>query len=233
MKKSIALAFASLLCAPALHAFEVTGGSVSLGYSSLTDSDLNDINKTSLGGSLEFGIAREFSVQADLSLAKFGLTDIDSRSLGLHAIYHASENTSLGGFLGRDRIEDVNLDFIGVEAGHQMGRFGVEGYLGHAEAEGIDGTVLGLQGDYTLGEYSSVGMRYDNINVEGYDASRVSLTGEFGASPGFAITGEIGNADIESVGSEMFAGVGVRINFGAKRGATFRDRSVANLLPGL
>lgn len=232
MKKSIALAFAGLLFVPAAHAFEVTGGEVSLGYSGLTDSALNDATRTTLGGSLEFGISHEFSVQGDLSVSKFGLTHIDSRSLGLHAIYHASEDTSVGGFLGRDRIEGSNLDFFGVEIGHQMGQFGAEGYISHAEIEGVSGTVLGLEGNYAVNDYATVGMRYDNINVDGLDASRLSLTGEIGATPGLAITGEIGNADLEGLGSEMFAGIGVRINFGAKRGATFRDRSVANLLPG-
>lgn len=242
MKKSIALALTGLFCATAAHAFEVTGGSVSLGYSGLTDGDLNDFNKTTLGGSLEFGVSQAFSLQGDLSLSKFGMTEdaaavlgvskIDSRSLGMHAIYHASENTSVGAFLGTDRIESTDLNFIGVEAGHQMGQFGLEGYLSRGKLEGITGTVLGLEGNYAVGEYTTLGLRYDNIDIEGFDSSRLSLTGEIGATPGFAVTGEIGNADLEDIGSELFMGIGVRVNFGAKRGATFRDRSVANLLPG-
>jgi len=63
MKKSVALALVGLLCAPAVHAFEVTGGEVSLGYSGLTGSSANDLTKTAMGGSLEFGITHQFSVQ--------------------------------------------------------------------------------------------------------------------------------------------------------------------------
>lgn len=233
MKKSVALAFAGLLCAPAVHAFEVTGGEVSLGYSGLTGSSVNDVTKTAMGGSLEFGIAPGFSVQGDLGLSKFGRTDSDSHSMGLHAIYHVNEATSVGGFLGRDRIDGTNLDFFGVEIGHQIGQFGAEGYIGHAEIAGGSGTVLGMEGNYALGDTATVGLRYDNIDLGNLDTSRLSLTGEIGVLPGLSLTGEIGSADVAGFDSEMFAGIGVRVNFGDRRGTTFRDRSVMNLLPGL
>ncbi|MFE3838115.1 porin [Pseudogemmobacter sonorensis] len=232
MKKSILLALAGAAFASSAHGFEVVGGSVAIGYSAFTEE--TDVNKLNFGGQLEFGLSREFSLQGDVNLSKFGLTDIDNRSIGLHGIYHLSSETSLGAFIGTDRVEGANVDFYGIEAGHQFGQFGLEGYLSRADLEGVaDGTVIGLKGEYAITPAALVGVRFDNINVDGYDASRLSLTGQYAFTEGFAVTGELGNADIDTYGSETFFGLGVKVSFGAKRGATFDQRSVVDLLPGL
>lgn len=230
MRNPIALALAGILCTSAAQAFEVTGGSVDLGFSAFTDDF--DANKTTLGGALEFGIVRAVSVQADLGLTQFGLTEVDNTNFGLHGIYHLGEATSGGLYLGRDRVEGADIDLYGLEIGHQQGQFTAEGYLGHAEAAGGSGTLLGLRGGYALSDSATLGARYDNVNLEGYDISRLSLTGEYAMTDGFALNAEVGSFDAEGVGSEMFLGLGVKASFGAKRGATFERRSLVDLIPG-
>ncbi|MBN2631350.1 MAG: hypothetical protein JXR75_12530 [Rhodobacteraceae bacterium] len=211
----------------------MTGGSLSLGYSTLTDSDLDALNKVTLGGSLEMGFSKQFSVQGDLGLSKFGYSDIDNLNFGLHAIFHVSDTTSLGAFAGRDDFDGGDLDYFGIELGHQSGPIGLETYISEADADGETGAVFGLAGNYAFSDTASLGLAYDKINVDGYGASTIALNGEFIATPGLGLTGEVGSADIEGLGSEVFMGIGVKVNFGAKRGATFTQRSVVDLLPGL
>lgn len=234
MKHILSLALAGLFCASAVQAQEVTGGTIQLGYSSFIGGGGNtDVNKLTLGSSLEYGFSQQFSVQGDFALMKYGLSNVDTANFGLHGIFHINDTTSVGGFIGQDRIEGDGLDYFGFEIGHQVGAIGTEAYISRADSGvGVKGTVLGIKGEYAVNEVTSVGARFDNINVQGIDASRFALTGEVAATPGLALTGELGQARIETLGSEAYIGVGVKVNFGAKRGATFDRRSIVDLLPG-
>lgn len=234
MKQSLSLALASFLCVTSAQAFEVNGGSVSLGYSSFVGkSNATDVNKLAFGASLEFGITQQFALQTDFSIANFGLTDLDNTNLAVHGIGHLNEQTSVGAYVGKDRLAGIDQSYFGFEVGHQMNAFGTEAYVTFAEDDGSHGTVLGFKGDYKLGETSSVGAKFDNLNVEGFDATRVALTGEMGVAKDVTLTGEVGSVRFEDVGSESYVGIGLKMNFGAKRGATFDRRSLIDLLPGL
>ena len=233
MKQIFSLALAGTLCASAVQAFEVTGGSISLGYSSFVGGDgASEVNKVSLGSSLELGFSQHFSMQGDFALSKLGATELDFANFGLHGIGHLNENTSLGAFIGQDRLEGESLNYFGFEVGHQAGAFGTEAYVTFAEESGVSGTVVGIKGEYSVSDTAMIGARFDNLNVEGFDASRFALTGEVVAMPGLSLTSEVGQARIRSLGSESYFGVGVNVNFGAKRGATFDQRSIVDLLPG-
>lgn len=233
MKHSLILALAGLSCATAAQAFEVTGGSLSLGYSSFVGgSDATDVNKLSLGSSMELGLSHQFALQGDFSLTQFDATNTDNLNFGLHAIVHANESTSVGAYVGRDRFEGQNLNYFGFEVGHQAGMIDTQGYVTFAKDGGSDGTVIGVKGDYAFTDTAMIGARFDNLNVDGADASRLSVTGEMEALPGVTLTGELGRARVESLGSETFVGVGVKVNFGEKRGTTFDRRSILDLLPG-
>ncbi|MDO8882552.1 MAG: hypothetical protein U0934_12820 [Pseudotabrizicola sp.] len=233
MKHTLSLALAGLFCASAVQAFEVTGGSLSLGYSSfIGSSPATDVNKLSLGSSMEFGLSQQFSVQGDFALTKFNATNLDNTNFGLHAIFHVNESTSVGAFIGRDRIEHENLNYFGVEVGHQAGAFGTEAFLTIAKDGGSNGTVIGVKGEYSLTDSAMLGARFDLLNVDGADAAKFAIIGEVAALPGLNLTGELGQARIDGIGSEAYVGVGVKVNFGAKRGATFDRRSIIDLLPG-
>ncbi|MFT4150169.1 MAG: hypothetical protein QM656_08230 [Paracoccaceae bacterium] len=232
MARFLALAAAGMLLAPAAQAVEVTGGSVALEYSGLIDSDTNDVNKATAKGSIEFGFDRAFSVQGDMAFTKFGLIDDSGNSLGLHAIWHLSDATSAGLYVGREEI-DGHSNFYGLEMGHGFDRFAGEGYLGRVEDGDDHGTAFGLRGDYSISDMMKVGMRFDTLNIEGTDLSRLSLTGEMALADNFTLTGEVGSADYDSGGSQTFVGVGVKMNFGATRGATFQQRGILEMAPGL
>ncbi|NPD13857.1 hypothetical protein HOY34_01420 [Xinfangfangia sp. D13-10-4-6] len=219
--------------ASAAGAAEFVGGTISLSYSGLADSDLNEINKTSLNGRVQVGFSREFSIQAGLGQTWLGLSDFDSTSLDLHGIYHLSESSSVGAFFGRDEIEGYGANFAGLEAGHKVGQFGGEAYIAHAKDGDSSGNLYGIRAAYDLSDYGNIGARFDQIDIEGFDVSRLSLTGEFKPTPGFSLTAEVGSAKFDSLGSEMFVGVGLNVHFGANNGTTFDKRSLLDILPGL
>lgn len=231
--KRAALTILLLAAAPAAQAFEITGGSVELGYSGFTGNLLKKLDKTTLSGQMEIGFSQAFSVQADLGFMVFGFNDENARNFGLHSIYHVSDTTSLGMYFGQDRILGGSLSITGVEVGHQAGMVGLEGYLTYAKDSVEDGLVFGGSAGLDLSDSAGIGLRYDRADVDGTDFSRLALTGEYTLASGLALTGELGSADIADSGSEPFFGIGARMTFGANRGATFGNRSVLNLLPGL
>ena len=221
-----------LLAAAPAQAFEITGGSVELGYSGFTDNLLKKVDKTTLAGQIEVGFSPAFSMQADLGFMNFGFSDEEAHNIGLHSIYHISDLTSLGMYFGQDRLDGGNLSITGVEVGHQAGALGLEGYLTYAKDSAEDGFVFGARADWDLSDIAGIGLRYDRADLDSGDVSRLTLTGQDTLASGLALTGELGSADIGAAGSEPFFGIGAKMTFGAQRGATFNDRSVLDLLPG-
>ena len=222
----------------AAQAVEVTGGSVDLSYSAFLDE--TDIDKTSFEGSLEMAFDRNWAAQVDVGYDSFGFTGVDATSVGLHGIYHLNEETSFGAFYTHERAElyglDDEADILGLEFGHESGRFEFEGYLGRGEAAGFDGTMFGLSGRYALSDRVGVTGAIDRIEVEGVDLQSLSLKVDGEVSDSLNLYVELGSGKADLLGaseSEPFVGVGGKVTFGAKRGATFERRSIADLLPGL
>ncbi len=231
--KRAALTAVLLAAAPAAQAFEITGGQMELGYSSYTDNLLKKLDKIGINGSIEVGFSQMFSMQADLGFMNFGFNDADATNFGLHSIYHLSDTTSAGFYFGQDRVSGGSLSITGLEIGHQAGMVGLESYLTYAKDSADDGMVFGASAGLNLSDMAEIGVSYDRIDVDSSKASRLALTGEYTMGNGFAITGELGSVDIKGSGSEPFFGIGGKMTFGADRGATFGERSVLNLLPGL
>lgn len=220
------------LGAPAVQAAEVTGASLGIDYSAFTDDSTGTVSKTALSGSLELGFDRNFGLQGDLSLGRFGLSDADTASVALHGLYHASENASLGAFFGRDEIEGKGYNFYGAEVGFEQGQFNGDAYVAAGEFSSIDGTLMGIGVGYDATEAFTLGASYDSLDVEGYDLSRAQLEAEYRIDR-FALTAQLGSAEIENAGSETYFGLGAKFSFGAKRGATFDQRGVLAVWPGL
>ncbi len=235
MFRSLAAAAALFaLSAPATLAQQVTGGSLTLSHSAFTDD--GDFAKTSLGGSVELGFSREFGLQADVGLNRLNAADETATNLVLHGIYHLSEDTSAGLFLGLDHIDGESQSFVGLEFGHQSGRTGFEGYLGRAEDSGVSGTMLGLSTRYAVTEGAGIGLSVDRGEVEDVRLTRYSLNGDIAVAPNMTIFGEVGTLHGSVPGasdSEGYVKLGGKITFGAKRGTTFGQRSLLNVLPGL
>lgn len=219
-------------CASTALAGDFTGGSIGLGYSAFTNDDAGTIDKTSLGGSIEYGFDRNVSVQGDLTLSKFGLTDADAQNVTLHGIFHLDEATSFGAFIGHDEVESLGLTFYGLEAGHEVGQFEGETYIAYGEDDGVDGTLFGLSGLYNVNDAFGFGASYDRLDVESVALNRVALEAEY-RMQNVILSAELGQLDAEDAGSETFFGIGARLSFGAKRGTTFERRGLIDTLPGL
>lgn len=217
------------------HAVEVTGADITLGYSAFTED--NDFNASALEGSLEVGFNKQFGVQLDLGYHKFGAIDDDATTATLHGIYHVDDATSLGLFYGRDSALGGNIDFYGIEAGHEYDRFDVEGYVAHGEESGFSGTVVGLSGAYAATDSFKLGLSLDNADFDGgVTVRRVGVKGAYDFGTAASVYAEIGSLNGKVGGfsdSETFVGVGASFSFGADRGATFGQRGLAHLIPGL
>lgn len=236
MKNSLcALVGASLCIATTAQAVEVTGGSVQLKYSAFTEE--TDFDRVNIEGSLEIGFNRSFSTQIDLGHNNFGVTDADGTNFGLHGIYHVNETTSLGAFYTREDIENTDLDFFGVEAGFELGAFDFEGYVGSVDGEGDSETAFGLGGRYGFGSGFGVSLDYEDVgdsDVASLSTTTITLDKDVGENLNLFV--ELGSAEVESAGfseSEAFVGIGGRYVFGADRGATFKQRGLLRIIPGL
>ncbi len=230
----IAVMGVSFLCAPAVQAAEITGGSVGLSYSAFADD--TDFSRLSIEGSLEVGFDRNVSLQFDLGHDRFGETDVDGTTYGLHGIYHLDEMTSLGAFYTNERTEGDDFDIFGVEAGHESGRTEFEGYLAGVDYDGGSSTLFGLSGRYALDNGLGLGASYDKFDDDFGDISTLAVRLDRDVSASTNLHLEIGSAKVSAGGfsdSEMFVGLGGTIAFGADRGATFERRGVLKLIPGL
>lgn len=232
--KSILISAACIaaLVAHGSFAGEVTGGSLGLGYSAFTDTSAGTVNKTSLDASLEYGFNRDFGLQGDVSIGRFGWSDFDTSSVGLHAIYHVSENASLGAFAVHDVVNGAGQNFYGAEAGFEQGQIAGNVYAAAGSNSGVTGRLLGLGGTYHVSPGFSLGASYDRLDVSTLEASRLQLETEFHLDK-VTLSAQLGSADVNNAGSETYFGLGAKVNFGAKRGATFEQRGLLAVLPGL
>ncbi|MFN3971707.1 MAG: hypothetical protein ACK4L4_10060 [Gemmobacter sp.] len=228
-------AAALLVSAPAAMAQQVTGGSLSLSHSFLTDE--SSISKTTLLGAVEVGLNRDFSLQFDLGLNRLNEVKENTTNFVLHGIYHLNENTSAGLFAGTDRADGESVNFIGFEFGHVAGQTGFEAYAARGEEQGISGTILGLSTRYAATPQFGIGVSVDQLDIGVANARRYSVNGDYDVVPNFKVFGELGVVRgsvplAELSGSEGYVKLGGKITFGAKRGTTFGQRSLTNLLPG-
>ncbi|MCI2393453.1 porin [Aliiroseovarius sediminis] len=229
---------ATLAAAPAL-AVEITGGDVSLSYSAFTED--TDLSRVAIEGSVEVGFTRAFSMQFDLARYEFGFADDGVTTGTVHAIFHVSDVTSVGAFYGREDIDGTSLDLYGAEVGHEMGALDLEAYIGHGEEAGVSGTAFGLAADYNINDRFAIGVAYDRVDFDGdFNIHKTALRASYAAADRFSVFGEVGSfgmgADYYGVtldASTNYVGFGVEYAFGAKRGATFGERGLTRMLPGL
>ncbi|SDW20266.1 porin [Litoreibacter albidus] len=237
MKSSIHALAALALCAtiqPAA-AFELTGGSVDLGYSAFADD--TDFSKLSLQGSVEAAFTRNFGAQLDLSYHDFNFVNDSGSNMTLHALYHVNEVASLGLFYGRDSDGSTDIDFYGIEGGYEFNNFDAEMYLATGEEAGISGNMFGLEGRYAINEKTGLGGSIDRVNFDGgVDATRIGVKVDHDLTETFNLNAEVGTARLSVPGlsgTETFVGIGAQFKFGAERGTTFGKRGLLDLIPGL
>ena len=237
MSKFISILAASLplVISNSAQAFEFTGGSIDLNYSAFTED--NDFATTALTGAVEFGFNRNFGVQFDLGTFAYDFVDESGTNAALHAIYHINETSSLGAFYGRDEIDGEGVDFYGVEIGQEFQDFGVEAYIGAGDDSGVSATVFGLTGLYEFDQGFGLGASWERMDFNGdLDLTRFAVKADFAVGSNVDLYAEFGSFSADGFGvsgSENFFGIGAKFNFGASRGATFEDRGMLKLIPGL
>jgi hypothetical protein len=124
-------------------AAEVTGGQVALSYSAFTNK--GSVNHTSLEGGANYSFGQNFSIQGDLGFHGFGTTNEDGSTVTLHGIYNLNDTTSLGAYVGHEPFSGGNINVYGIEAGKDLGRIDIEGYIGGMGDSTDSLTVLGCQ----------------------------------------------------------------------------------------
>ncbi|ETD83409.1 hypothetical protein [Rhodobacter capsulatus] len=227
-------ACAAALFSHAAMAGELTGASIGLDYNTLMNDDNGRLDKKTLSGSAEYGIDPNFSLQGDLAYAKVRSLEADGYEATVHGIYHANDTASFGVFAGRSDSNELGLglNYTGLEAGLEFGAFESDIYLASGTQNDMNATLLGLGTTYNASEAASVGLSYDRAEVVTLDASRVQLEGEYRIGQ-YAVTAQVGHAKFEDAYSDNYIGVGAKMTFGAKRGATFDRRGIIEAWPGL
>jgi len=226
---------AVVLFAQDAGAVEVTGSTVDLSYSTFFDD--TDVSRFALGGQVEVGFTRNFSLQFDAAYYDLNAVNDSGRTLGVHAIYHFSEEGSLGAFWGNDDISGSDVDFYGLEGGYEFNSVDAEVYFATCDTAGVDGTIIGADPYGEIGNGFGLGAGIDHGNFDGgVDVTRFNVMVDYAATRNTSVYLEIGSLDVNAFGlsgSEGFIGFGARFDFGAERGATFGRRGLLELLPGL
>lgn len=226
----LALAAGSL-ATPALA--QVTGATLELGHSFFTEDD--SIAKTTLGGSAEFGFNSRFGVQGDLGYSRLNAIDDSSIALAGHGLFYVNQQVTLGGFYGVEDVRGESTDYYGFEVGQKSDRFNVQAYVGRAESSGLTGSMMGVEGNFALQGGFGLGGKVQHLDIEGLDATRLGVTGQYGFANGLAVTAEVGTVtsdDLGLDGVEPYIGIGARFDLGSTRGTTFNRRSILSVAAG-
>ncbi len=237
MKVLVALAVAGAGFASQAMAAEVTGGSLDFQYSGFTED--SSVARFMAAGSMEIGFNRAFATQLDIAGYRFNSVGETGYTGTAHAVFHASESTSLGVFLGRDEISGSGLTFYGLEAGFEAGQFNGEAHYTKGDSNGSDSNIFGLSVGYAFANAFEAKAHLDRLDAGGgLDSTRFSVGLDYEIANGnTTLYGEIGSVDVSasntSLGSNTFIGIGAKFDLGADRGTTFGRRGVLNFFPGL
>ena len=227
----IAVMAGALFAAAPTFAQELRGGSLTFGHSAFVRD--TSVSKTSLDGQVEVGFGRSIGLQLDLGISHLNSIGEGSTNATLHGIYHVSDQTSLGLFVGADRLSGQSLDFVGFEVGQEAAKFDIETYIAYGEDSGIDGTIAGFSGRYSVSDSFGIGGSVERGDIGGVGLTRFGLKGDYAATPNIALVAEVGAFDAPGTSTEAFVGLGGKFTFGNERGTTFGKRGVVNLIPGL
>lgn len=223
-------------------AAEIVGGDLTLSYSQfLSDLETEDggdtASKLTLGGSAEFALQNNLSVQADLAQAQVALIDDTATMVGLHGIYRFGEITSVGAFAARDSVSGADFTYAGLEAKRIFPTFDAEVYLARVGGDADDATLLGVSGQYRMLPNLDLGVSLDRLDGDDdTELTRLSAEAGYHLISGARIGAEIGAAEVgvaDISDTEGFVGLSFSYAFGAERGATFDRRGLLDLLPGL
>jgi hypothetical protein len=228
----VALGAASIL-APAVHAAEITGTTIDLGYSTVSNTDLS---KTHIGLASEIGFNRNLALQLDIGAYDFETSNDNGFSFGAHAIYHVSPAASVGAFVALDSMSGDHEQFVGIEAGYEVASFSGEAYASTGGSNGVDADVIGLGAAYRLTPELGLTGSIDHAELENAASlTSYALGVTYTPNETLSLYAEAGNLNADVFGArgdESFFGFGARIALGSDRGATFDRRGIFEFIPG-
>jgi hypothetical protein len=189
-----------------------------------------DLGSTVYSGGLQFGITPNIAVSAGFSHYGYRGLDGDGSGYDLHGIYRLGGGTTVGLFLGRDSIENVDHDFAGVEAARTFAGIDFQGYLGAWDSDAGGGTLMGLRGDFDLARAFTLSGSFDSVAGD-TDSNRLAIGAAYQIGQGPEVFAELGTLSDDSDGG-AFVTLGARIALGAQGGTTFGQRGVLDALGG-
>jgi len=238
MKRIIPLAISAgalMATASAAPAFEFTGGSFGLSYSS-TDVDGTTLDgfgykadaNAALGDALSVGVtfgSANYSTDAvpfDQTVANYGLS-ID---------YAVAPNATVGAFYERNDISfdgvsgELNIAITGIEGSLALSdQASVSGYWGKWSGKDVDSAPsdifsYGLRGDFSVGNGIGLYASYMEDSTDGADSHRTAFGASYdlGATGGVPILVEASYSTLDGTDlpdSYSTFNVGVRYTFGA------------------
>lgn len=232
MQKLVLAAVLAAVAAPIGVMAEVTGASVGFDYTGLAENGMGSVNKSELGGSLEYAINPAFSIQGDMAMRTLDGLDKNSQGVTLHAIARPGNGPALGIFAGKDWLEGKGTEFYGVEGAGQFGLIGYDAAVTHVDGHNADANGLSLRGTYAINDQLDLGGRLEGYRSQGETMSRYAATAGYVVSPGLKATGELGFADGVGAPAESYVGIGLKATFGSSNGTTFAKRGFMDFVPG-
>ena len=232
MRKLAMIAVVALAPGATLAQGTVNGAELGFAWSGFLANDVRAANNLSLQGALEYGFTPTFAAQLDLAQHHYTYSNDEGGNVTLHAIGHVGQATALGGFLGHEWIDGDHLEHYGLEAKHEFGLIGVEGYTAWIENDTTDASIIGLSGSYAMTDALSLGGRFETIDTEGgTDTTALDATLAYAMPRGVTLDGSVGLIDGNKMDTEVTFGFGIRTTLGGN-GVTFGRRGVQELIPG-
>ena len=208
---------------------------------------LNDEGETVTNyyGGAEFSVYRQFGLAADVRAASTSANTDNGTSLTVHGIYNGGPaGTRFGLYLGRDTIEDTEVEVVGAEVGYNFGQGDVEAYIGSGNVEDDSGdlTFIGAEGTFALGSGFGLIGGFDRISGEvgalDLTTTKLEIGGTYQVANQVEVFGKVGSLDLEIEGSggsitddDIFVSIGAEIGLGPNAGLSFSPRSDYSGMP--
>ncbi len=250
--KIVLSAAIAAMIAPSAFAQGLTGASVTGEYRNYYGDDLEDTTLLLQGG-VEFAVANDFGVGANLGFGRFDdAEDSDYTNATLHAFYMVSPTAAVGGFVARDSADNFDSTNYGIEFGGRSNTSRYEIYYGRTDLSGDNVTdedisIFGASFDVLVGSGISLGLQYESYTglegtaesgatVDDVTLSDTSVIARYNVTPAASVYGEFGTIGANAFEGDTtfvsdddirYFGIGAEFTFGGQRGNIFGERSLA------
>lgn len=232
MKYTPLLAGALALLAPQFASAQDVSGGISLSYGAYLGED--DLNQTTLSGSVEVDFTRAFGLQFDVTTSGRDGTsdDLDGQAIALHSVLHFDQNSSFGFFVGQADVGFSDYTTLGLEYSWESRAGEVDVALSNIDYEDSseNATAFSISGEYDLSYAWSLTGDLKVVNSDFLDTQDIAIGTEFNFGQGGALFANLGvtNFDLNGFGDEdeTYIRIGASFQFGnsGRDGATFDAR---------